>query len=82
MSDSVRKEGQLFDIEHVAGCLRAERARRKMNLCELSEASGIPVTTLQTYEQGKNVMSLENAWAIADVFGMDMDDLFGRRRSA
>ena len=72
----------MFDLDDVAGCLRAERARRKITLCERAEASGSPVTTLQTYEQGKNVMSLENAWAIADVFDMDMDELFGRRRSA
>ena len=67
---------------HVAECIRANRARRRMSRETLADESGIPVSTIAKYENGECNMSLENAWAFADAFGMDMDELFERDRKA
>ena len=68
--------------ESVAACIRANRARRRMSREELSSASGIPVSTLENYENEKTNISLANACRLADVFDMALDDLFERRKSA
>lgn len=71
-----------YSKEQVAECIRANRARRRMSREALAEKSGIPACTIATYEQAECGMSFENAWAIADVFGMDMDELFERKLEA
>ena len=68
-----------FIKQHVAECLLANRARRRLSREELARRSGIPAPTLQNYEDAKTTISLENAWRIADVYGMDLDDLFERQ---
>ena len=67
-----------FDKDRVASCIRSQRARRRMSRDDLAAASGIPATTLACYENADSVMSLENAWRLADTFGMKMDELFER----
>ena len=42
--------------------------------------TGISESALATYENAEVVMSFENAWAIADAFGMSMDELFERKK--
>lgn len=69
-----------FDRERVAGCIRANRARNRMSRDELAKVSGIPASTIATYENGECGPSLENAWALADVFDLDLDALFERQR--
>lgn len=69
-----------FNKDHVAECIRANRARRRMSRADLSEATGIPTATLQSYEDASAGISFENAWRLADAFDMDMDDLFERQR--
>lgn len=71
-----------YSKEHVAGCLRAKRAKADISRDELAALTGIPAATIGTYENGECNMSLENAWAFADAFGMDMDELFERDRKA
>ena len=63
--------------ERVAACIRAERARRGWSRETLSKKTGIPVATLTAYEQAKHQITLENAWKIANAFGMSIDKLFG-----
>lgn len=69
-----------YSKERVAECLRANRARRRMSREDLAKASGIPASTIGSYEQAESGMSFENAWALADVFDLDLDDLFERGR--
>lgn len=71
-----------FDMEKVAGNIRAERNRRKLSRGGLATAADIPVSTLKTYESAENGISLENAWKLADVFDMDLDAFAGRERRA
>lgn len=65
-------------LEQVAGCIRAERARRGWTREKLSQESGIPVATIGAYENAENRITLENAWKIADAFGMSLGTLYGR----
>ena len=69
-----------LDKSNVAACLRANRARRQISREELSKMTGISESALATYENAEVVMSFENAWAIADAFGMSMDELFERKK--
>lgn len=71
-----------YSKEHVAGCLRAKRAKADISRDELAALSGIPAATIGTYENGECDMSFKNAWALADAFGLDMDELFERDRKA
>lgn len=70
------------DKELVAGNILAERNRRRWSREKLAEASGIPSSTLKTYENAESGISLENAWALADLFDMDLDEFAGRSRNA
>lgn len=67
--------------EEVAGCIRAERARLGWTRDKLAQESGIPAATLGAYEKGENRITLENAWKLADVFGLPIGKLFGRDES-
>lgn len=69
----------MYDKTTIGNCIVASRGRRRMTRLDLSEATGIPVSTLEGYENAKTSISLENAWRIADAFGMEIDDLFERR---
>lgn len=68
--------------EAVADVIRAERARLGMSRDELAQETGIPSATIGAYEKGKNRITLENAWILADAFNMPIGPLFGRDESA
>lgn len=69
-----------FDKEAIAGNILAERNRRRWSREKLAEVSGIPGSTLKTYENAESGISLENACKLADVFDMDLDEFAGRVR--
>ena len=70
------------DKELVAGNILAERNRRRWSRDKLAEVSGIPGSTLKTYENAESGISLENACVLADLFDMDLDEFAGRNRKA
>lgn len=67
--------------EQVAGCIRAERARRKWSRDDLAKESGIPSSTIGSYEDAESGIPLANAWALADAFELPIGALFGREES-
>lgn len=69
-----------FSKEKVASILRGNRAMRRMSRDDLSNATGIPATTIGSYENAESVMNLENACKFADVFELGLDELVGRTR--
>lgn len=71
-----------FDMEKVAGNIRAERNRMKLSREALASVARIPASTIGTYESAESGISLENACKLADVFDMDLDAFAGRERQA
>ncbi len=60
-----------------------ERIRElRKEVCEtqvqVAEALGIAEQHYQKYERGASLPSLENAWKLADHFGVSIDYLVGR----
>ena len=69
-----------YEKEAVAGSIRARRAYARLTREDLAALSGVPVSTLRSYESASSVMSAESAWRIADALGCTVDDLLGRGR--
>ena len=58
--------------------LRALRAERHETQKQVGEAVGLNGRHYQFFELGKHLPSLENAWKLADHFGVSIDYLVGR----
>lgn len=55
--------------------LRKERGETQV---QVAEAIGIAEQHYQRFERGANLPNLENAWRLADHFGVSIDYLVGR----
>lgn len=64
-------------LDTVGPQLRALRQRAEQTLAELSEATGISVSTLSRLESGQRKPSLELLLPIAQAHGVALDDLVG-----
>lgn len=71
-----------FSSEVLASNLRAFRAKKRMTQSEVAKAIGVSNQTIANYEDGKPGMSYENAWALADLYGVPMSALGGRNEDA
>ena len=60
----------------IANNVRAEREARGMTQSELGAAIGLTRQTVAAIEQRRYSPSLEAAFRIARLFGMNVDDLF------
>lgn len=67
-----------YDAERIASSLRANRAYKRKTRAQVSSETGIPAATLESYENGRSVMSAENAWTLADYYDKSLDDLVER----
>lgn len=63
--------------EVIAGELRAHRAKKNVTQREVAEAVGANPSTVGMWEQRAGV-SLEDAWRLADYYGVSLDELAGR----
>lgn len=63
--------------ESIAGGIRAERSRQRLSQTELGEKIGRLNSTISDWEQ-TGAVSLKDAWCIADVLGVSLDQLAGR----
>ena len=63
--------------ETIAGELRAHRAKKNVTQREVAEAIGANQSTVGMWEQRAGV-SLEDAWRLADYYGVSLDQLAGR----
>jgi transcriptional regulator with XRE-family HTH domain len=74
----VRVPDELDDVlDGVAPRLRALRARRGLTLAELSEQTGISVSTLSRLESGGRRPTLDLLIRLAGVYRASLDDLVG-----
>lgn len=64
--------------ETIAGELRAHRAKKDVTQREVAEAIGANQSTVGMWEQRAGV-SLEDAWKLADYYGISLDELAGRK---
>lgn len=61
----------------IAGELRAHRAKADISQSELANKTGFNQSTIGMWEQRAGI-SLENAWKLADFYGVSLDELAGR----
>lgn len=64
-----------FTKDSTAGILRGLRATARLSQEELAKKSGVGLSSIKGYENGENVMSLENAAKLANTFGVNISDL-------
>lgn len=67
--------------ETIAGELRAHRAKKNVTQREVAEAIGANQSTVGMWEQRAGV-SLEDAWKLADYYGVSLDELAGRKAAS
>ena len=58
--------------------LRELRKEKKETQVQVAQAVGLVEQHYQKFERGVNLPSLENAWRLADHFGVSIDYLVGR----
>ena len=62
----------------IIGSLRAERNSHGFTQSELGSEIGINPTTICAWENDGGRIGLEEAWRIADLYGISLDQLAGR----
>ncbi len=71
-----------FNKEMLAANLRGYRARTRMTQEEVAKKIGVNTNTIVNYENGINPPSYETAWKLADLYGVTLDQLGGRKSPA
>ena len=66
-----------FRISVFSSNLRAERARAGMTLDELSEASGVSISTIFSYERGQSIPRVDKMYALAQALNIEPNKLCG-----
>ena len=69
-----------LDHKLVGGHLRQARKARGLTLAELSERSGIAVSTISKAERGDIALTYDKFAALAHSLELEFDAIFGRRR--
>lgn len=64
-----------FDKKRVGLRIKSLRIDRGYDQEGLSVASAVPISTIQSYEDGTSVMGMENAVKLADALGCSLDRL-------
>ena len=65
--------------QRLAANLYSHRLNRQWTLQDLALVTGIPMNTLTAMEYGANRINLEDLEVIAEVFGVEVGELFGER---
>ena len=64
-----------YDKKRIGLRLRSLRIDKGLSVKELADMSKVPQSTIQSYENGTNVMGMENATKIADALKCTLDRL-------
>ena len=78
MTESELKEAIARREQTIKGGLRAERNRANISQADCAEAIGAHRGTISAWEQGTGSIGLEEAWRLADLYGITLDQLAGR----
>lgn len=77
----MKKEAEDQRKESIAAGLRSSRAAKKVSQSKLSDEIGANASTVSAWENS-GCISTSDAWAIADYYGISLDDLVGRKSPA
>jgi len=58
--------------------LKEYRTTKELSQRELSDGTGIPQTTISSWERGANVPNILDCIKLADFYGITLDELVGR----
>ena len=64
--------------EKLSARLRGLRAERRLTQAQVAEAVGVDTNTISAYENGVAWPNYETSWALADLYGVTLDELGGR----
>lgn len=67
-----------FSQDELAANLRALRARRNVSQSEVAAQLGVDANTVSNYETGSTIPNYQTAWALADYYGVTLDELGSR----
>jgi transcriptional regulator with XRE-family HTH domain len=62
-------------FENLGRALRGLRRERRLRQSDLAATSGVPVSSLSSYEQGRRLPNLENLERLVDALGLSLGDL-------
>lgn len=65
-------------VKSIVGSLRTERTGHGYTQNSLGEAIGVAGQTIHSWEGDGGSIGLEEAWRIADLYGISLDQLAGR----
>lgn len=71
-----------YNAQLVGDRIHTERVLRRMSKKELGDVIGVSENTIGNYESGKTSPDLDKAWALADLFNLPLDAMFGRKSVA
>jgi transcriptional regulator with XRE-family HTH domain len=66
-------------MENFSEHLKSIRISKKLTQEQVARKVDIALRVYQRYERGEGKPSFENLWALADFFGISVDELMGRR---
>ena len=66
----------------ICGSLRFERTEHGHTQRSLAEALGMNPSTIGAWENNSGAIGLDDAWQVADVYGISLDQLAGRSAKA
>lgn len=61
----------------IGRAMRETREDFGLTLCQLSKMSGVPISTISSYEAGKMIPGIHNLVALADALETSIDDYIG-----
>ena len=64
---------------NIGQAMRETREDFGLTLAQLAQMSGVPVSTISSYEIGKMVPGVHNLIALADALETSIDDYIGHR---
>ena len=59
--------------------IRKSRRQRNVTQVQLADRLNISRTTLSSYENDRRIPNIQMIWMIADVLGISIDELVGRK---
>ena len=69
-----------LNMERMASAMRGYRVMARYTQDEAAQAVNISRVTLSSYENGAVAPQVDIAWALAELYGVSLDELVGYRK--